>query len=81
MNTTTDPSRQPANPRMSRLPLPFLAPAATCLVAGVALGMGHNFQLAPVHGHTTLVGWTSLVLMGSDISGLAQVAAGPLAYP
>ncbi len=52
---------------MSRLPLLFLASAAACLVAGVAIGIGmgvaHNFQLAPVHAHTNLVGWTSLALM------------------
>ncbi|MGG5812140.1 hypothetical protein [Falsiroseomonas sp. CW058] len=53
---------------MSRLPLFFLVAAAACLVAGVTLGIGmgiaHDFQLAPVHAHTNLVGWTSLSLMG-----------------
>lgn len=53
---------------MSRLPLCFVAAAATCLVIGVCLGvtMGilHDFHLAPVHAHLNLLGWTSLALMG-----------------
>jgi len=53
---------------MSRLPLMFLTAAATCLLVGVALGIAmgitHDFHLAPVHAHLNLVGWTSLALMG-----------------
>lgn len=68
---------------MSRLPLLFLAAAATCLVAGVAMGlyMGivHDFQLAPVHAHTNLVGWTSLGLMGLTLRAWPTLAAGRLA--
>jgi hypothetical protein len=53
---------------MSRLPLLFLTAAALCMVGGVALGiamgMSHDFRLAPVHAHLNLLGWTSLALMG-----------------
>jgi hypothetical protein len=48
------------------IPLAFLALAATCLVAGVSLGlfMGarRDFSLGPVHGHLNLMGWVSLAL-------------------
>ncbi len=53
---------------MSRIPLLFLVAAALCMVVGVALGiamgMAHDFQFAPVHAHINLLGWTSLALMG-----------------
>ncbi|NKC29415.1 hypothetical protein [Falsiroseomonas selenitidurans] len=53
---------------MSRLPLFYLIAATFCLLAGVCLGIGmgiaHDFQLAPVHAHLNLLGWTSLALMG-----------------
>lgn len=53
---------------MSRLPLWFLATAASCLLLGVALGIvmgiSQDFALAPVHAHLNLLGWTSLALMG-----------------
>lgn len=53
---------------MSRLPLLFMIAAASCMVCGVAMGihmgMTHDFQLAPVHAHVNLLGWTSLALMG-----------------
>lgn len=68
---------------MSRLPLIFIAAAATCLSAGVAMGlyMGivHDFSLAPVHAHTNLVGWTSLGLMGLTLRAWPQLAEGRLA--
>lgn len=68
---------------MSRLPLIFLAAAAACLVVGVGLGlyMGivHDFQLAPVHAHTNLVGWTSLGLMGLAMRAWPELATGRLA--
>jgi hypothetical protein len=60
--------RAPEDHPMSKLPLWFLATAAACLVVGVcmgvAMGIAHDFHLAPVHGHLNLVGWTSLSLMG-----------------
>jgi hypothetical protein len=53
---------------MSRLPILFLTAAALCMVVGVAMGiamgMSHDFRLAPVHAHLNLLGWTSLALMG-----------------
>ncbi|MBP0445793.1 hypothetical protein J8J14_13515 [Roseomonas sp. SSH11] len=68
---------------MSRLPLLFLASASACLVVGVVLGIGmgiaHDFQLAPVHAHTNLVGWTSLALMGLTFRAWPDLAAGRLA--
>lgn len=68
---------------MSRLPLFFLVAAAACLVAGVSLGIGmgiaHDFQLAPVHAHTNLVGWASLALMGLTLRAWPELAAGRLA--
>ncbi len=68
---------------MSRIPLLFLATAAACMVAGVALGIGmgilHDFSLAPVHAHTNLVGWASLALMGLTFRAWPELAEGPLA--
>jgi len=68
---------------MSRLPLLFMTAAAACLVVGVALGIGmgiaHDFQLAPVHAHTNLVGWTSLALMGLTFRAWPELATGRLA--
>jgi hypothetical protein len=68
---------------MSRLPLFFVIAAAACLVAGVTLGIGmgmaHNFQLAPVHAHTNLVGWASLALMGLTFRAWPELAQGRLA--
>jgi hypothetical protein len=71
-----------SNPN-SRLPLAFLVAAAACLVCGVALGIGmgiaHDFQLAPVHAHTNLVGWASLALMGLTLRAWPELATGRLA--
>jgi hypothetical protein len=68
---------------MSRLPLLFLVAAAACLACGVALGIwmgiAHDFQLAPVHAHTNLVGWASLALMGLTLRAWPELAAGRLA--
>lgn len=68
---------------MSRLPLLFLASAAACLVMGVAIGIGmgvaHDFQLAPLHAHTNLVGWTSLALIGLTFRVWPELATGRLA--
>jgi hypothetical protein len=68
---------------MSRLPLLFLITAATCMVAGVMLGIGmgmaHDFRLMPVHAHTNLVGWASLALMGLTLRAWPSLAEGPVA--
>ena len=53
---------------MNRLDLKFLLLAAIMLTAGVTLGVAmgirHDFSLAPVHAHVNLVGWASLALFG-----------------
>jgi hypothetical protein len=68
-------------PSMPRLPLLFLATAAFCLVCGVgmgiAMGMAHDFHLAPVHAHLNLLGWTSLALMGLTYRAYPELAARP----
>lgn len=68
---------------MSRLPLLFLVSAAACLLCGVLLGIGmgmaHDFQLAPVHAHINLLGWTSLALMGLTMRAWPELAEGRLA--
>src|SRR3954464_1934001 len=65
-------------PPMPRLPLLFLATAAFCLVCGVsmgiAMGMAHDFHLAPVHAHLNLLGWTSLSLMGLTYRAYPELA-------
>lgn len=62
-----------------RIPALFLATAAACLVAGVCLGIGmgiaRDFQLAPVHAHVNLVGWTSLSVMGLVYRAFAEMLA------
>lgn len=63
---------------MSRLPLLFVASAALCLVIGVcmgiAMGVAHDFHLAPVHAHLNLLGWTSLALMGLTYRAWPELA-------
>jgi hypothetical protein len=53
---------------MERLDLKFLALGAAMFIAGISMGiyMGitHDFQLAPVHAHTNLIGFVSLSLFG-----------------
>lgn len=64
---------------MPRLPLLFVTTAAACLVLGtgmgIAMGMAHDFQLAPVHAHLNLLGWTSLALMGLTYRAWPALAA------
>ena len=63
---------------MSRLPLLFIVSAALCLVVGVtlglAMGIAHDFHLAPVHAHLNLLGWTSLALMGLTYRAWPELA-------
>ena len=53
---------------MNRLDVKFLLLAAIMLTAGVTLGVAmgirHDFALAPVHANINLVGWASLALFG-----------------
>lgn len=64
---------------MPKLPIWFLTAAAACLVAGVALGLAmgiaHDFHLAPVHAHINLVGWASLALMGLTYRAFPELSA------
>ncbi len=63
---------------MTKLPIWFLVAAAACLVCGVtlgiAMGIAHDFHLAPVHAHLNLVGWASLALMGLTYRGFPELA-------
>ena len=63
---------------MPRLPLLFLTTAAFCLVCGVglgiAMGISHDFHLAPVHAHLNLLGWASLALMGLTYRAWPELA-------
>jgi hypothetical protein len=53
---------------MIRIDLGFLLLAAVSLITGVslgiAMGIAHDFQLAPLHAHVNLVGWASLAIFG-----------------
>ncbi|SDB69934.1 hypothetical protein [Belnapia rosea] len=70
---------------MSRLPALFLIAAALCLVVGtslgIAMGIAHDFHLAPVHAHLNLVGWTTLALMGLSYRAWPQLAESRLLAP
>lgn len=63
---------------MPKLSLWFLVAAAACMVAGVslgiAMGIAHDFHLAPVHAHVNLLGWTSLGLMGLTYRAWPELA-------
>jgi hypothetical protein len=63
---------------MPKISLWFLAAAAACMVAGVsmgiAMGIAHDFHLAPVHAHVNLLGWTSLALMGLTYRAWPELA-------
>ena len=63
---------------MQKLPIWFLTAAAACMVFGVsmgiAMGIAHDFHLAPVHAHVNLVGWTSLSLMGLTYRSWPELA-------
>src|ERR1700752_4570618 len=53
---------------MIRIDIGFLLLATLCLIAGVslgiAMGIAHDFQFAPIHAHMNLVGWASLAIFG-----------------
>ncbi|WP_052388782.1 hypothetical protein [Belnapia moabensis] len=70
---------------MSRLPALFLFAAGCCLVVGtglgIAMGMAHDFHLAPVHAHLNLVGWTTLALMGLTYRAWPQLAEARVLAP
>ncbi|MBL6455203.1 hypothetical protein JMJ55_07705 [Belnapia sp. T6] len=70
---------------MSRMPVLFLASAALCLVTGtalgIAMGIAHDFHLAPVHAHLNLVGWTTLALMGLSYRAWPQLSESRILAP
>lgn len=70
---------------MSRLPALFVVAAGCCLVVGtgfgIAMGIAHDFHLAPVHAHLNLVGWTTLALMGLSYRAWPQLAEAPVLAP
>lgn len=66
------------------------AAALTGMGLGVAMGISHDFTLAPVHAHLNLLGWVSMLLYGlyyraapGEIGRLAwgQVIAAALGFP
>jgi hypothetical protein len=68
---------------MRRIDISFLLLAAACLVTGVvmgiAMGIAHAFQLAPVHAHFNLVGWASLAIFGLVYKAYPALAQSRLA--
>ncbi len=68
---------------MRRVDLYFLVLAALCLIVGVgmgiSMGIAHDFQLAPVHAHLNLLGWTSLALFGLTYKAYPALAHSRLA--
>jgi hypothetical protein len=63
----------------SRLPNWYLAAAAACLLAGLALGLAMGVlgtgHLVPAHAQLHIVGWASLALMGLTCRGFPELAA------
>jgi len=47
--------------RLIRIAAVYLAIGVTM---GIAMGITHQFALAPVHAHVNLLGWASLAIMG-----------------
>ena len=46
---------------------------------GIVMGASHDFTLAPVHAHTNLLGWVSMVLFGLVYRSNSAMAAENLA--
>lgn len=67
----------------NRIDIQFLLLGTVMLLAGVTLGivMGvrEDFQLVPVHAHTNLVGWVSLMLFGLVYRAYPELAQRKLA--
>jgi hypothetical protein len=60
----------------------FITGAAAALAGmslGIAMGISHDFTLAPVHAHLNLLGWVSMLLYGFYYRG-APVQIGRLAW-
>ena len=67
----------------NRIDIQFLLLGTVMLLAGVTLGivMGvrEDLQLVPVHAHTNLVGWVSLMLFGLVYRAYPELAQRKLA--
>jgi hypothetical protein len=63
---------------MLRVDTAFILIASACLIVGVsmgiAMGIAHDFQFAPVHAHLNLLGWTSLALFGLTYKSYPMLA-------
>lgn len=49
------------------------------VIAGIVIGISHQFQYAPVHAHLSLLGWASLALAGLTYHIYPQAAQTRLA--
>jgi uncharacterized membrane protein len=49
------------------------------MVLGVAMGMTHNFVLAPAHAHLNLLGWVAMFLSALYYRAVPEAAASRLA--
>jgi len=49
------------------------------VIAGIVIGISHQFQYAPVHAHLSLLGWASLALAGLTYHLYPQAAQTRLA--
>ena len=67
---------------MLRIDVFFLVLATLCMLVGVsmgiAMGVAHDFQFAPVHAHLNLVGWASLALYGLVYRAYPAMGRSPL---
>lgn len=67
----------------NRIDLQFILLGTLMLIAGVLLGIGmgikEDFTLVPVHAHTNLVGWASLMLFGLTYRAYPALAERKLA--
>jgi hypothetical protein len=63
---------------MTRIGYVLLTLAAIYLVIGIslgiAMGVAHDFRLAPLHAHINLVGWVTHGLMGLSFIAWPQLA-------
>lgn len=54
--------------------------AASCgMVMGIAMGIAHDFRLAPVHVHLNLLGWVTFAIYGLTYRAIPAAAEQKLA--
>lgn len=70
---------------MPRLDIAFLTLAAAFLILGlsigIAMGIAHDFRLAPVHAHLNLVGFVALSIFGLSYRTYPALGRSRLAVP